>query len=184
MKSSVYIALKIGIPISSGLKKDENPDYQRMLPVAEYIKEDNRFSPPGIEWLYLSVGNEYNKAVLGSKAECRKNDHDRFASCLFEIENSYQDLMIADLTLADDISYEKINDRLEQSGQKYKSKQVRNSVKLGISTISRYARNGIKPEIEEWLFKTYLKLLSEQIFLPVEEHSNKKLIYMMVRNMN
>ena len=24
----------------------------------EYIKEDNRFSPPHVEWLYLAVGND------------------------------------------------------------------------------------------------------------------------------
>lgn len=40
------------------LKNDEVPNYERFLPKEEYIKEDNRFSPPGVEWLYLAIGND------------------------------------------------------------------------------------------------------------------------------
>ena len=40
------------------LKKDEMPEYERFIPKKEFIKNDNRFSPPGVEWLYLALGNE------------------------------------------------------------------------------------------------------------------------------
>ena len=35
------------------LGEDENPDFERFIPKTEFIKEDNRFSPSGVEWLYL-----------------------------------------------------------------------------------------------------------------------------------
>lgn len=31
------------------LKKDEMPEYERFIPKKEFIKNDNRFSPPGVE---------------------------------------------------------------------------------------------------------------------------------------
>lgn len=42
------------------IKPDEpldTPLYDRFIPNAEFIKEDNRFSPQGVEWLYLSIGD-------------------------------------------------------------------------------------------------------------------------------
>lgn len=36
------------------LGEDENPDFERFIPKTEFIKEDNRFSPSGVEWLYLA----------------------------------------------------------------------------------------------------------------------------------
>ena len=45
------------------LKNDEIPNYDRFLPKEEYIKEDNRFSPPHVEWLYLAVGNDNDTNV-------------------------------------------------------------------------------------------------------------------------
>ena len=40
------------------LGEDENPDFERFIPKTEFIKEDNRFSPSGVEWLYLAIGKE------------------------------------------------------------------------------------------------------------------------------
>lgn len=158
------------------LKKGEVPDYNRMIPNAEYITKDNRFSPPGIEWLYLSLGETRNDSIMCSQAECRKKSQDRFASCEFKVDKQYRGLIVADLTKADNISIDEINNKLEMAGQKYKKKAVRNSIKLGIPTISKY-HSGFDPEIESWLFKTYMKLLSENIFLPLDESDDKSIIY-------
>jgi len=51
------------------LKTDEVPDYERFLPKEEYIKEDNRFSPPRVEWLYLAIGDD-NDIHECAQAEC------------------------------------------------------------------------------------------------------------------
>lgn len=52
------------------LKNDEVPDYERFLPKEEYIREDNRFSPPHVEWLYLAIGDD-NDIHECAQAECR-----------------------------------------------------------------------------------------------------------------
>lgn len=41
----------VGIPLGRGarLKETEIPDYERFLPKKEFINEDNRFSPAGVE---------------------------------------------------------------------------------------------------------------------------------------
>lgn len=52
------------------LKNDEIPNYERFLPKEEYIKEDNRFSPPHVEWLYLAIGDD-NDIHECAQAECR-----------------------------------------------------------------------------------------------------------------
>ena len=39
------------------LGEDENPDFERFIPKTEFIKEDNRFSPSGVEWLYLAINH-------------------------------------------------------------------------------------------------------------------------------
>ena len=51
------------------LKNDEVPNYERLLPKEEYIKEDNRFSPPHVEWLYLAIGDD-NDIHECAQAEC------------------------------------------------------------------------------------------------------------------
>ena len=52
------------------LGEDENPDFERFIPKTEFIKEDNRFSPSGVEWLkrrrYMNVHRpnvELNKMI-------------------------------------------------------------------------------------------------------------------------
>ena len=46
------------------------PEYERFIPKKEFIKNDNRFSPPGVEWLYLALGNESDIHQC-AQAECR-----------------------------------------------------------------------------------------------------------------
>lgn len=65
------------------LGEDENPDFERFIPKTEFIKEDNRFSPSGVEWLYLAIGKE---AAIHecAQAECRVKQNDRFGFCHFQ----------------------------------------------------------------------------------------------------
>ncbi len=160
------------------LRTGENPDYNRMLPNAKYIKEDNRFSPPGIEWLYFAVGDNVDEAMECSRAECRIKAGDRFGSCQFEIDSNARNYMIADLTVADTISTREINDALEKAGQKYKDKTMRRSLTVGIPVpASPGDVEKMKIEIGLWTFRTYMKTLSGQIFLPLDDADDKSLIY-------
>lgn len=52
------------------VENNEVPNYERFIPKEEYIKEDNRFNPPGVEWLYLAIGND-NDIHECAQVECR-----------------------------------------------------------------------------------------------------------------
>ena len=64
------------------LKKDEKLNYERFIPKKVFINEDNRFSPHGVEWLYLAIGEEADIHEC-AKAECRAKSGDRFGFCHF-----------------------------------------------------------------------------------------------------
>ena len=83
------------------LGEDENPDFERFIPKTEFIKEDNRFSPSGVEWLYLAIGEE---AAIHecTQAECRAKQNDRFGFCHFQFAADSTALKVVDLTIADE----------------------------------------------------------------------------------
>ena len=91
------------------LKALETVSYDRFMPKAEFINEDNRFSPVGVEWLYLAWASDKNLAEQCTIKECRASTGNRFGICLFEINSAYKDEKIIDLTLADEMTYEDIN---------------------------------------------------------------------------
>lgn len=112
------------------LGKSEDPDYERFIPKKEFINNDNRFSPPGVEWLYLAVGNEEDIHQC-SQAECRAEKGNRFGFCYFTFDDSCLDLKLIDLSIADAISYDELNSRLESYGQKQVKKGIRVAKALG-----------------------------------------------------
>lgn len=158
------------------LKDDEVPNYERFLPKEEYIKEDNRFSPPGVEWLYLAIGND-NDIHNCAQAECRVETGNRFGFCHFRFDVKYDDYKLVDLTIADDISYAELNASLEDYGQAQVKKGVKIAKVLGF--VPRMSTN--KKEFTElftrWCVYTYTKLLSEQIFVPLDVTDNKEIAY-------
>lgn len=135
------------------LSNNEELNYERFIPKKEYIKENNRFSPKGIEWLYLATGDKEDEVYQCAKDECRVKIGDRFGFCNFGFDTQYDDLKLVDLTIADKSSYWKLNCKLENKGY-----------------------NNSK-EFVEWSIKTYSKLLSEQIFLPLKSTENKGMVY-------
>lgn len=158
------------------LGEKEVPDYKRFIPKKEFIKKDNRFSPPGVEWLYLALGNEADIHKC-SQAECRAKEGDRFGFCHFSFDDSSLELKLVDLTIADNISYEELNSRLEEYGQKQVKKGIKVAKILGF--IPRYNVNvdEFKRIFTEWGVYTYTKLLSEQIFEPLSDTDDKTLMY-------
>lgn len=158
------------------LKNDEIPNYERFLPKEEYIKEDNRFSPPHVEWLYLAIGDD-NDIHECAQAECRVKKGYRFGFCHFQLDSRYDECKLVDLTIADDVSYAELNADLEEYGQAQVKKGIKIAKALGF--VPRMNTN--KKEFEElftrWGVYTYTKLLSEQIFEPLNVCDNKVIAY-------
>lgn len=158
------------------LKNDEVPNYERFLPKEEYIKEDNRFSPPHVEWLYLAIGDD-NDIHECAQAECRVKKGNRFGFCHFQLDAKYNKCKLVDLTIADDVSYAEINGTLEEYGQAQVKKGIKIAKALGF--VPKMSTN--KKEFEElltrWGVYTYTKLLSEQIFEPLNVCDNKAIAY-------
>lgn len=148
------------------LKALETVSYDRFMPKAEFINEDNRFSPVGVEWLYLAWASDKNLAEQCTIKECRASTGNRFGICLFEINSANKDEKIIVLTLADEMTYEDINTQLENSGKVYLSRRYERRMKKGRVVIpTENEINEMKAKISLWALHTYLKLLSEQILL-------------------
>ncbi len=158
------------------LGEKEVPNYERFIPKKEFINKDNRFSPPGVEWLYLALGNE-DEIHQCSQAECRAAKGNRFGFCHFSFKDSSLDLKLVDLTIADNISYEKLNSQLENYVQKQLKKGIKAAKALGF--IPKYSTNKAEFEkyITQWAVYTHTKLLSEQIFEPLDDADDKALMY-------
>lgn len=158
------------------LKDIESPDYERFLPKTEFIQEDNRFSPPGVEWLYLAIGDD---RVIHecAKAECRANIGDRFGFCHFRFDSRYDDYKLVDLTIADKISYAELNSTLEKYGQAQVKKGIKIAKALGFVPKVSINKEEFKNLFTRWGVYTYTKLLSEQIFVPLDVEDNKSITY-------
>ena len=158
------------------LKNDEVPNYERFLPKEEYINEDNRFSPPHVEWLYLAVGN--NNAIHEcAQAECRVERGDRFGLCHFQLDAKYDECKLVDLTIADDISYAELNASLEEYRQAQVKKGFKIARALGFIPQMRFDKKEFEELFTRWGVYTYTKLLSEQIFEPLDVSNNKAITY-------
>ena len=158
------------------LGEKEVPDYERFIPKSEFIKKDNRFSPPGVEWLYLALGNETDIHEC-SQAECRAKKGSRFGFCHFSFKDRFLDLKLVNLAIADNISYAELNSRLDEYGQKQLKKGKKVAKALGF--IPKYNINVDEFEklFTKWGAYTYTKLLSEQIFEPLNDTDDKTLMY-------
>lgn len=160
------------------LKETDVACYDRFLPKASFIKEDNRFSPAGVEWLYLAVSADAGLAEKCTIKECRAVAGDRFGICSFAIEDIYKNKKIVDLTLADELTYNDINSKFEQVYCSLRGERFTRSLIQGRPVDATLAEhNSLIAAILDWSLSTYLKLLSEQFFLPLEDTDDKELMY-------
>ena len=158
------------------LKNDEIPNYGRFLPKEEYIKEDNRFSPPRVEWLYLAIGDD-NDIHKCAQAECRVKKGDRFGFCHFQVDAKYNDCKLVNLTIADEVSYAKINETLEEYGQAQVKKSIKILEALGFVPKISINQKEFEEHVTLWGVYTYTKLLSERIFEPLNVCNKKSIAY-------
>jgi RES domain. len=167
--------------------------YGRLLPQKEYIKEDNRFSPRGVEWLYLAISNDLSQAKECCIKECRAKKSDKFALASFEISNQHYNNKIVDLTVGVEYDYTELENRLKNatlknsekvewqawSGITQKEKQMRKSKqekyrKKRISKVIRRNSPDTEKYVMEFFILVYCKLISENIFEPIETDKQEK----------
>ena len=152
------------------LKPDENiPKADRFIPKAKYIKDDNRFSPARVEWLYLALGypNDDSGRMLAEKCsqkECRAGDGDRFGICQFELVES--NTKVIDLTVGDNWTPQSLQIELHDLVEDYKRRgKPLNADDLMETDVCK--RN---------LIAAYASIMSEELFVPIET-SNEQFEY-------
>lgn len=156
---------------------EDVPPYDRFMPISKFITEDNRFSPSGIEWLYLAVGDTQEIIQEGAEKECRVKYGDRFAFCNFKTNPDYPNLKVVDLTIADEMTYEDINNKLRELEKREYDKAYRYAKKNGLLMYKLYYKNDyIEQDIAKWSLHTYSKMMSKNIFVPIKT-DDKKLVY-------
>lgn len=165
----------------TNLDDSENPDYERFIPKEHYIKYHNRFSPPGVEWLYLAIGETEEEIHNCAQAECRAKPGNKFGFCHFAFDIGTDDLKLIDLTIADASTYDSFNSMLEEYAQNKAKKVIEKAVKIAKATgyipDIRLNRDEVEKIFTKWGVYTYSKLLSEQIFVPLSETDDKGLMY-------
>ena len=159
------------------------PSYERFIPKAEFITNENRFSPPRVEWLYLAFAPRNNTQQMNTEEicamkECRAVEGEQFAICDFKINTEYGENVIVDLTIAKEKEFDDLNSQFEKHTQDIYTREVNKIYHSCITkgTAPKPNTEDIVPYIREWFVYTYAKLISEQLFLPIDT-KNKKLMY-------
>ena len=135
---------------------DPEPTYSRFIPNKDYITKHNRFSPPGVEWLYLAIGDPCVAETCALK-ECRAEAGELFGLCQFKLNEDYSEKTLVNLTIAEDVLYEDLNRQLENSADEIRNREV----KKAVDSIMRkgYAKtpdvSDIKEKFTRWAAYTY-----------------------------
>ena len=108
--------------------------------------------------------------------------NDRFGFCHFQFAADSTALKVVDLTIADEMTYKALNDGLETYGQEQVKKSIKKSKVLGFIPRNNVNVEEFKKLFTKWGVYTYSKLLSEQIFEPLDEKDNKSLMYAPFQN--
>ena len=170
-KSLETVSLSSTTLMRAGKLKDEDPfpTYSRFVPSRKYITSHNRFSPPGTEWLYIAMGDSDNAEKCALK-ECRASKGDRFGLCQFKINEEYSKRELVDLTIACDSSYDELNNHLEGMEHEIRKREVKRIIN-GIVQCGCFPKPNIDDYMNQfriWFAYTYVRMLSEQIFVPVD----------------
>ena len=127
--------------------------------------------------MYLAIGDPCVAKNCALK-ECRAEAGELFGLCQFKLNEDYSEKTLVDLTIAEDVLYEDLNRQLENSADEIRNREVKKAVD-GIMR-KGYAKtpdvSDIKEKFTRWAAYTYARLLSKQIFVPVETE-DKELMY-------
>lgn len=165
------IRLDTTIVIGRGakLKPEEYADYKRFIPEKDYIN-NNRFSPKGVEWLYLTI-NE-NQDIFNikkcSEHECRAVLGNEFGFCGFKLNKIYDDEKIVDLTIYNSISFNALNEKYRTNLIKLQDRILDNLRKRRVFPNETHMEKKVNKWAIDLVASTYTKMLSDQIFIPIE----------------
>lgn len=167
-------SIKNGLMRGTKLSANEVLNYERFLPKKEFIKSSNRFSPAGVEWLYLAL-DTYIPAVDTIKQELRVQTNERFGYCNFELNKEFSNSKIVDLTIADDYTYEYLNCELNNALRRSADEKVKYILRGKKKNAKGQNLFGTKEKnmVIKWAVFTYCKLLSEQIFIPIKTNDDE-----------
>lgn len=151
-------------------KTEPTPNGNRFIPNSMYIKEDNRFSPKGVEWIYLALGfpknnNGKERAKICSEKECRAKKDDTFAICEFEQTGS--NVKIVDLTVGEKWTPEK---QQQEIIKLVKSQQKKNPLQLNADILENH------PIYKRNIVEAYANIMSSELFVPLSS-KDKSVIY-------
>lgn len=161
--------------------------HSRFVPNMDYIKDDNRFSPKEVEWLYLAIGINSAEIEKCCIEECRAKAGDMFAIVTFEIP-AHQNFKVYDLTIGADYDYEELKENFFNSMESKYQKQV-----SAIECEKRYNPNVTDAQLKRRICEqtaatrserrnilaklsllTYSKIISENIFSPIDSEKAEK----------
>jgi hypothetical protein len=140
-----------------------NISYDRFIPKEEYIKDDNRFSPAGVEYLYLGIINkniDYSENNLSSIEELCLNEiragkNSEIALCNFKINDNSYNKKVVDLSIVQNKTFEDLQTELDiYCNERFKRfKKYKNINKI--------------EEIKRILLEFYLKFITNELFTPI-----------------
>lgn len=144
-------------------------DFGRFIPNEQYSGL-NRFNPPGEVYIYLGVSTDETTNVSdiekGCIREMRLEEGHKVSFCQFIPYNStVSEKRVVDLTIGDDLSY---NDLLKQVGECLFWKQLSDEFNEEHEKMCMEYKVGYTYSLSKVLMKIYNKMISEQIFLPVD----------------
>lgn len=160
-------------------------NYDRFIPQKEYIDKDNRFSPKGVEYLYLACktkfGIEKNYKYIEEVAlkEVRATKNNIYGLCNFNIPEEYLDKnkKLIDLTISDNKLYEEIDSELCDKSDDFIVSNLRTFIKhngkIDVSDINEYSYNISR----KFCLDTYFRILSSELFKPIENPKSKDIEY-------
>lgn len=179
MKSSLEVSLS-GIKYLYRAAGEETTSYKRLVPNMEHSRL-NRFNPPGEVFIYMGIcdtkekiDTEFNLAEKTCLEEIRAVKGQRCSLCEFLVEKSATDKKVIDISIVDQYTD---NELISQLGMiTFNDKEYyggnKESLKRNIEN-----KKGAKYEIAEVLAKVYMKMISDNLFIPVTNAKNKEYEY-------
>lgn len=158
----------------TNLKPGEDLTADRFVPNSRFITRGNRFSPAGVEWLYLSCAENLDNAKMCSIKECRAPTGGRFGFCEFRLAQDTSKKII-DLTIADDIKYNKINSNRNKY-IKSKAEVIAKQMRIKYGVVDDPRAENIK-QVKKWALHSYAKLLSSSLFVPISNTTDQDKMY-------
>lgn len=124
----------------------------------------------------MAVGNDSDIHEC-AQAECRAKRGNMFGFCHFQRDTKYDMCKLVDLTIADDISYVELNATLEKYVQTQTKKRKKIIKATGFPPKINIDQKEFEKVFTQWAVYTYVKLLSAQIFKPLDSCDNKAITY-------